>query len=218
MKITGTKTLKNYPTPTCFSSSAVCTIYRPRVFVLCWGEQWRSWGVCGVMESGWESREKAGLNEEAEDVEELKQHLEIVPDKDDDLYIEATPLARKVPVVDYQIVHFNNKPYYKIICADGTHQLYVNFITLRKNFDREDLELLWSIVKERFSTSKPNNFSDDFLLTTLKAMFGRPDGQDQVWMSQRSVHDYACRKKISTLEVYIGSNAEYNTTKSGRAE
>nr|GEW20662.1 ribonuclease H-like domain-containing protein [Tanacetum cinerariifolium] len=92
------------------------------------------------------------LNEEAKDVEELKQHLEIVPDEDDDVYIEATPLARKVPVVDYQIVHFNNKPHYKIIRAD---------------------------VKERFSTSKPNNFSDDFLLTTLKAIFGRPDGQDQ---------------------------------------
>nr|GEW86897.1 hypothetical protein [Tanacetum cinerariifolium] len=31
------------------------------------------------------------LNEEAEDVEELKQHLEIVPDEDDDVYTEATP-------------------------------------------------------------------------------------------------------------------------------
>nr|GFA07089.1 copia protein [Tanacetum cinerariifolium] len=49
------------------------------------------------------------LNEEAEDVEELKQHLEIVPNEDDDVYIEATPLARKVLVVDYQIIHFNNK-------------------------------------------------------------------------------------------------------------
>nr|GFC61438.1 hypothetical protein [Tanacetum cinerariifolium] len=38
-----------------------------------------------------------------EEVEELKQHLEIVPDEDDDVYTEATPLARKVPVVDYQI-------------------------------------------------------------------------------------------------------------------
>nr|GEY11662.1 hypothetical protein [Tanacetum cinerariifolium] len=82
------------------------------------------------------------LNEEAEDVEELKQHLQIVPDEDDDVYTEATPLARKVPVVDYQIIHFNNKPHYKIIRADGTHQLYVSFITLLKNFDREDLESL----------------------------------------------------------------------------
>nr|GEZ11339.1 hypothetical protein [Tanacetum cinerariifolium] len=128
------------------------------------------------------------LNEEAEDVEELKQHLEIVPDEDDDVYTEATLLTRKVPIVDYQIIKLNNKPQFKIIRADGTHQLYVSFITLLKNFDREDLESLWSIVKERFSTSNPNNFLDDFLLTTLRAMFRRPDGQDQVWTSQRSVH------------------------------
>nr|GFB79478.1 hypothetical protein [Tanacetum cinerariifolium] len=82
------------------------------------------------------------LNEEAKDVEELKQHLEIVPDEDDDVYTEGTSLARKVPFVDYQIVHFNNKPHYKIIRADGTHQVYVSFITLLKNFDREDLESL----------------------------------------------------------------------------
>nr|GEY58023.1 hypothetical protein [Tanacetum cinerariifolium] len=55
------------------------------------------------------------LNKKAEDVEELKQHLEIVPDEDDDVYTEATPLARKVPVMDYQIIHVNNKPRYKII-------------------------------------------------------------------------------------------------------
>nr|GEW49568.1 hypothetical protein [Tanacetum cinerariifolium] len=120
------------------------------------------------------------LNQEDKDVEEIKQHLEIVPDKDDDVYTEATPLARKVPVVDYLIIHLNNKPRYKIIRADETHQLYVSFITLLKNFDREDLESLWSIVKERFSTSKPNNFFDAYLLTTLRRMFGRPDGQDNV--------------------------------------
>nr|GEV11201.1 hypothetical protein [Tanacetum cinerariifolium] len=89
------------------------------------------------------------LNKEAKDVEELKQHLEIVPDEDDDVYTEATPLARKVPIVDYQIIHFNNKPHYKIIRVDA---------------------------------------------------------------------DYACRKKIPTLEVYIGLDAEYSTAKSGRSE
>nr|GEY64338.1 hypothetical protein [Tanacetum cinerariifolium] len=53
-----------------------------------------------------------------EEVEELKRHLQIVPNKDDDVYTEATPLARKVPVVDYEIIEQNNKPYYKIIRAD----------------------------------------------------------------------------------------------------
>nr|GEZ92773.1 hypothetical protein [Tanacetum cinerariifolium] len=116
------------------------------------------------------------MNKEAEDVKELKQHLEIVPDEDEDVYTEATLLARKVHVVDYQIIHVDNKPRYKIIHDDDTHQLYRSFITMLKNFDRDDLETLWNIVKDRFSKAKPNNFSDGNLLSTLKTMFGRPDG------------------------------------------
>nr|GFA93394.1 hypothetical protein [Tanacetum cinerariifolium] len=58
------------------------------------------------------------LNEEVED---FKRHFEIVPNEDNDVYIEATPLARKVPIVDYEIINLNNKPYYKIIQVDGTH-------------------------------------------------------------------------------------------------
>nr|GEX73503.1 hypothetical protein [Tanacetum cinerariifolium] len=125
------------------------------------------------------------LNEEVED---LKRHLEIMPDEDDDVNTEATPLARKVPIVDYEIINLNNKPYYKIIRADGTHQLYISFMTLLKNFNREDLEALGSLVKERFSTSKPKNFFDDFLLTTLGAMFKEPDRQAQVWKNQKTIH------------------------------
>nr|GEU78508.1 hypothetical protein [Tanacetum cinerariifolium] len=114
------------------------------------------------------------LNEE---VVEFNKHLEIVPDEDDDVFTEATPLAREVPVVDYSIIHLNNKPHYKIVKADGTHQLYVSFLTLLKNFDRDDLKSLRCKVKERFSTTKPDNFTDDFLLTTLGAMFEKADDQ-----------------------------------------
>nr|GEV00147.1 hypothetical protein [Tanacetum cinerariifolium] len=38
-----------------------------------------------------------------EEVEELKRYLQIVPNDEDDVYTKATPLARKVPVVDYEI-------------------------------------------------------------------------------------------------------------------
>nr|GEW21293.1 hypothetical protein [Tanacetum cinerariifolium] len=127
------------------------------------------------------SAEKAAKRKKLdEDVEELKRHLQIVPNKDDDVYTEATPLARKVPVVDYEIIEQNNKPYYKIIRADGTHQLYISFLTLLRNFDREDLEALWCFVNEIFSTTKPKNFSNDFLLITLGAMFEKPDTHAQI--------------------------------------
>nr|GEX70195.1 hypothetical protein [Tanacetum cinerariifolium] len=94
-----------------------------------------------------------------EEVDDLKRHLEIVPDEDDDVYTEATPLVRKVPVVDYEIIELNNKPYYKIIRADGAHQLYISFLTLLKNFDREDLEAFWNLVKESLEESKDYTWS-----------------------------------------------------------
>nr|GFB75778.1 hypothetical protein [Tanacetum cinerariifolium] len=103
------------------------------------------------------------LREQSKEAKDLKKQLEVVVDEDDDVFIEATPIGRKVPVVNYEIVMINNKPRYKIIRADDTHQLYTSFITLLKIFDREDLEDLWKIVKARFSTSKPTNFSDDYL-------------------------------------------------------
>nr|GEW36843.1 hypothetical protein [Tanacetum cinerariifolium] len=71
-------------------------------------------------------------------------------DDDDDVFTEVTPLASKIPTVDYQIHPENNKPYYKIIKADGTHKLFLSFITLLKNIDKEDLNMLWKLVQERF--------------------------------------------------------------------
>nr|GEZ00231.1 hypothetical protein [Tanacetum cinerariifolium] len=110
--------------------------------------------------------------------EESKALKRTMPnDDDDDVYTEATPLALKVPAADYEIYTENNKPYYKIIRADGTHQLFLSFL---RNFDREDLEVLWQIVKERFESSKPKNFSDDFLLTTFTYMFEKTDVEAQM--------------------------------------
>nr|GEU48543.1 hypothetical protein [Tanacetum cinerariifolium] len=91
---------------------------------------------------------KQNMDKEAE---ELKSHLQIVSnDSDDDVYTEATPLASKIPIVDYKIHLERNKPYFKMIRADGNHMLFLSFSTLLKNFNREDLESLWKLVKERF--------------------------------------------------------------------
>nr|GEX39217.1 hypothetical protein [Tanacetum cinerariifolium] len=139
------------------------------------------------------------LSEEAQEADDLKKRLEIVQDKDDDVFVKATLLAQKVPVVDYQIVMIDNKPKYKIIIADETHQFYISFTTLLKNFDREDLETLWRIVRDRFSTSKPTNFSDEYLLLTLKTMFGELDGHDAIWRNQKSVHGLALVKRWKLL-------------------
>nr|GFA68285.1 hypothetical protein [Tanacetum cinerariifolium] len=87
-----------------------------------------------------------------EEVEELKRHLQIVPNNEDDVYTKATPLARKVPVVDYEIYTENNKPYYKIIRADGSPQLFLSFLNLLRNFDRKDLEICKATTARRIQT------------------------------------------------------------------
>nr|GEW01533.1 ribonuclease H-like domain-containing protein [Tanacetum cinerariifolium] len=130
---------------------------------------------------------------------ELKRHLQIVAN-DDDVYTEATPLALKVPIIDYQIHHENNKPYYKIIRADRTYKLFLSFITLLKNFDKEDLEALWKFVKETFETTKPKNFSDDFLLNILKIMFEKPNVEASVWKDQKGRYRLAKVKSWKLFE------------------
>nr|GEW78087.1 hypothetical protein [Tanacetum cinerariifolium] len=104
--------------------------------------------------------------------------------------VKKQKFNKEVPVIDYQI-YTKNKPYYKVIRADGTHQLLLSFLSLLRNFDREDLEMLWKIVQERFATSKPKNFSDEFLLTTLKAMLEKPDVTAHIWKNQRGIHGLA---------------------------
>nr|GFA34533.1 hypothetical protein [Tanacetum cinerariifolium] len=132
------------------------------------------------------------LSEEVQEAEDLRKRLEVVEDEDDDVFVEATPLAQKIVLIA-------NKPRFKIIRVDETHQLYISFTTLLKNFDREDLETLWRIVKDRFSTSKPTNFSDEYLLLTLRTMFKEPDGQDAIWRNQKSVYGLALVKRWKLL-------------------
>nr|GEW69512.1 ribonuclease H-like domain-containing protein [Tanacetum cinerariifolium] len=56
------------------------------------------------------------------------------------------------------------------------------------------------IVQERFASSKPKNFSNDFLLTTLKYMFEKPDVEAQVWKNQIGIHSLAKVKSWRLLE------------------
>nr|GEY83380.1 hypothetical protein [Tanacetum cinerariifolium] len=108
--------------------------------------------------------------------------------------------ASKVPVVDYQIHTEHNKPYYKIIRADETHQLFLSFISLLRNFNKEDLEMLWQIVQERFASLEPKNFSDDFMLNALKTMFENHNVKANIWKNQRGRYGLAKFKSWKLLE------------------
>nr|GEU91290.1 hypothetical protein [Tanacetum cinerariifolium] len=51
-----------------------------------------------------------------------------------------------------------------------------------ENFDREDLESLWNIIRERFAKTEPKNYSDDFLLNTLEIMFEKPNVKANIFL------------------------------------
>nr|GEY19974.1 hypothetical protein [Tanacetum cinerariifolium] len=164
--------------------------------------------VRGQKEEG-SKRKGDNINQDAakkkridEEEDELQIHLHIVVNDDDDVYTEATPLELKVLIVDYQIHHESNKPFYKIIRADGTHKLFLSFITFLKNFDREDLEMLWKLVQERFQFSEPKNFSDDFLLNTFKTMFEKPNVKGNIWRDQKGIYGLAKVNSWKLFEYY----------------
>nr|GEX87822.1 hypothetical protein [Tanacetum cinerariifolium] len=143
-------------------------------------------------------RNKTKEQMEEEDSRALKRISETQEEK----AAKKQKLDEEVPFVDYEIYTENNKSYYKIIRADRSPQVFLSFLSLLRNFDREDLEVLWELVKERFASSKPKNLSDDFLLTTLTYMFEKPDVQAQVWKNQRIIHGLAKVKSWRLLESY----------------
>nr|GEU46706.1 hypothetical protein [Tanacetum cinerariifolium] len=60
--------------------------------------------------------------------------------------------------VEEQLVFYKKN---EVVFCD--HQMYLAFSTMLKNFDREDLEVLWKIVKDIFKESQPKEVLDVFL-------------------------------------------------------
>nr|GEW75106.1 retrotransposon protein, putative, unclassified [Tanacetum cinerariifolium] len=121
-----------------------------------------------------------------QETEELKKHLQIVPDDDDnDVYADATPLASKIPIVDYKIHTERNKPYFKIIRAGGNH---------------------------RFEKTEPKNYTDNYLLNTLKIMFEKPNVEANVWKDQKGKYGLAKVKNWKLFDSYGVHHLNLSTT------
>nr|GEV69477.1 uncharacterized mitochondrial protein AtMg00810-like [Tanacetum cinerariifolium] len=102
--------------------------------------------------------------EEQQDTKELKRNLEIVRDDEDDVFVNVAPLSCKpLTILDYNIYKEGKKEHFQIVRVNGNHQMYLAFSRILKNFDREDLEVLWKIVKDKFKESQPKEVLDVFL-------------------------------------------------------
>nr|GEW19909.1 retrovirus-related Pol polyprotein from transposon TNT 1-94 [Tanacetum cinerariifolium] len=94
-----------------------------------------------------------------EETEELKTHLQIIANDDDDVYTKATPLA------------------------------------LKRRF-----EDAMEACSRKIQSSEPKNFSDDFLLNTLKIMFEKPNVEANIWRDQKGRYRLAKVKSQKLFE------------------
>nr|GEY06883.1 hypothetical protein [Tanacetum cinerariifolium] len=136
-----------------------------------------------------------------DDTAELKRYVEIIHE-DDDVAIEATPLSFRSPtIVEYKIYKEWEKSYFMIIRADVNSQNYLIFRTMFKNFNREDLEVLRSIVKERFKKTKLVHDMENLLFQTLKTMF-EPHVKEIIWKYQQGAVKVNNWKLFDSCGVY----------------
>ncbi|GJX68921.1 hypothetical protein Tco_0304648 [Tanacetum coccineum] len=101
-----------------------------------------------------EVAKKQKIDDDQEEAE-MKKLIEVVPDKEE-VAIDAIPLATKPPsIVDWKIIKEGKLGYYQIIRADGSSKRYSSMIQMLRDFDREDLETLWKLVKAKHGSTRP---------------------------------------------------------------
>ncbi|GJS67041.1 hypothetical protein Tco_0681605 [Tanacetum coccineum] len=67
--------------------------------------------------------------------------------------------------------------FFQIIRANGSSKMYSSFIQMLRDFDREDLETLWKLVKAKHGYTRPKEGYERVLCGDLKTMF-EPDVED----------------------------------------
>ncbi|GJS19759.1 putative ribonuclease H-like domain-containing protein [Tanacetum coccineum] len=98
----------------------------------------------------------------------------------------------------YKMEHFKGKSFYEVKeMFDNVYKQVTSFVPMgsvmekeekEQNFDRVDLDKLWSLVKERFSSTDPTDDKERTLWVELKRLF-EPDTDDILWKLQRYMHD-----------------------------
>ncbi|GJR10585.1 hypothetical protein Tco_0793237 [Tanacetum coccineum] len=130
---------------------------------------------------------------EEDDEAELKKYLVIV--KDDDIAIDAIPLATKPPViVEYKLLKEGIMAHYQLIRADGSSKRYSSMIRMLYDINKEDLETLWKLVKTKHGDIRPEDEHERVLWGDLKVMF-EPDIKSDVW---RNLQGY----KVTIWKLY----------------
>ncbi|GJW20376.1 hypothetical protein Tco_0030998 [Tanacetum coccineum] len=101
----------------------------------------------------------------------------------EDVAEDVESLSTKYPIVDWKTYTLSeNFMYYKIIRGDGSSKNYKILSEMLYDFDRQDIMELYRLVKERYSSSKPEGY-DLMLWGDLHTLF-EPDEESEIWMNQ----------------------------------
>nr|GEW39058.1 putative ribonuclease H-like domain-containing protein [Tanacetum cinerariifolium] len=92
---------------------------------------------------------------------------------------ETEEEARAQVIIEYKIVKEGKISTYHITRANGSTKRYTSMINLLENIDREDLETLWKLVKDKCRNTRPEEGYERVLWGDLKVMF-KPDIESEV--------------------------------------
>ncbi|GJT88136.1 hypothetical protein Tco_1069853 [Tanacetum coccineum] len=115
--------------------------------------------------------------------EQLNQMIIIVPEEG--MHVEA--LQTKYPIIDWEVYSEDIVQFWKIIRVGNRIEIYQVFEDMLKNFDREDLLKLWSLVKKRINLPGLTEDKEKELWVELKMLF-EPDEENLLEL-QRYMHD-----------------------------
>nr|GEY51504.1 hypothetical protein [Tanacetum cinerariifolium] len=134
-----------------------------------------------VQEPNHELAERLQAEEQRElTIEETDElYMKIIPD--DEIAIDAIPLASKPPIiVDLKIIKEGKISSYHLIRGDGSSKRYPSMIQMLQHINREDLKTLWKLVKAKYGNTRPKEGYESVLWGDLKVMF-EPDIESEVW-------------------------------------
>ncbi|GKE29691.1 hypothetical protein Tco_1445075 [Tanacetum coccineum] len=121
--------------------------------------------------------------------------------------MNVAALQIKYPIIDWEIYTEGTRKYWKIIRVGNHTEVHHFFDDMLKAFDRDELVMLWSLVKEKFNSTEPTDEKEREIWVELKRLF-EPNMDDELWKIQKHIHDL-------TWKLYDSCGVHHVSTEKG---